>query len=92
MSWVIGNDPLAAEHLGLGDGADGQHEGQQEADDDAGHGQRQLDLAEHLPARRAEIEGGFADLLGHHRDAERHREKHEGQVDVDHAEQRQPGR
>ena len=67
MSWVIGDDRLAAEHLGLGDGADGEHEGEQEADHDARHGERQLDLAEDLPARRAEIAGGLDQVARHQR-------------------------
>ena len=87
-----GNHRLAAEHLGLGDGADREHEGQQAADDDAGHGQRQLDLAKHLQPARAEIVGGFDGFARHHRHAERHREQHEGQIDIDHAEDDHAGR
>ena len=41
--------------------------------------------------RGAEIAGGLARLVRHHGDAERHREQHEGQVDVDHAEQDDAG-
>ena len=65
---VVGDrdDALPAQHLGLGDGADGEHEGEQEADHDAGHGERQFHLLEHLPARGAEIEGRVARFVRHH--------------------------
>ena len=82
---------LAAEHLVFGDGADREDEGEQAADDEAGRRQRQLDLLEHLPAARAEVGRGLARIVRHHRDAEREREQHERQVDIDHAEEDRAG-
>jgi hypothetical protein len=85
---IMGNgyDLLTAKHLGFGNGAHGQHEGQETSDQNARHGQWQLDLLENLPARGAEIEGGFASLRRHHADPKRHGKQHERNVNVDHAE------
>ena len=91
---VVGDDDdrLAAQDLGLGHGSGGEHEGEQEADQDARHGERQLDLAPDLQPRGAEIARGVDQVARHQRQAEGHREQHERQVDVDHAEHDHAGR
>ena len=86
MSWVIGMtcwpSTLASAMAPTASTND-----KQEADDDAGHGQRQVHLLEDLPARGAEIEGGTRLSVRHHADAQGHREQHERQgIHIDHAE------
>ncbi len=83
-----GDHRLTAQDLRLGDGAHGQDEGEQAADDQARHRQRQLDLIEHLPPVGAEIGGGFDGFPRHHGHAQGHGKQHERQIDVHHPEDR----
>src|SRR3712207_6965873 len=47
-----------------------EHEGEQHADEDAGHGERQFDLAPDLPRAGAEVAGGVDEVPGDHREPE----------------------
>ena len=81
-----GDDHALAEELRFGKRTERDHEAKERADQNAGHGERQLNVAKQTPAARAEIEGGFARVFRHIGEAEENRKEHEGEVDIDDAE------